>query len=128
MNHIWKLCPQEIGGESQKDVTHVLRDAFGPSMKPYQNWSQWKGGCQDAIRKEEKKGKKADVYQISQEVDWNSMAVLWRGWIWVWTFWLKLSRLLHSTVVIYFFLDLLRKNEKWLVSHNLNHYIRWIEK
>lgn len=47
-------------------------------MKSYQNWSQWKGGCQDTIRKKEKKGTKADVCQISQEVDWNSMAVLWR--------------------------------------------------
>lgn len=94
----------------------------------YISWSLIKtghSGCQDAIRKKEKKGKKSWCMPNFTRSGLKFNGSIMEGWIWVWTFWLKLSRLLHSTVVICFFLDRLRKN---VISHNLNHYIRWIEK
>ena len=37
--------------------------------KPHQKWSPWKGGCQEAILKEGKQGEKAELCQMTQEVD-----------------------------------------------------------
>jgi len=42
------------------------------SLKPHQKWSPWKGGCHEAILKEEKQGEKAELCQMTQEVDWKS--------------------------------------------------------
>ena len=51
--------------KSSKDLTQDMRDASGPQQK----WSPWKGGCQEAILKEGKRGEKAELCQMTQEVD-----------------------------------------------------------
>ena len=73
-------------GTLKKYLIQNQRDASGPLVDPsttgHQKWSPWKGGCQQAIVKEGKQGEKAELCQITQEVDWKSLAtVLMEGWI-----------------------------------------------
>jgi len=52
------------------------------SLKPHQKRSPWKRGCQEAILKEGKQGEKYELCQITQELDWKSVATgLMEGWI-----------------------------------------------
>lgn len=39
------------------------------SLNLHQKWSHWKGSCQEAILKERKLGEKAEVRQVTQQLD-----------------------------------------------------------
>ena len=52
------------------------------SLKPHQKSSPWKDGCQEAIPKEGKWGERAEVCQMTQELDRKSMETgLMKWWI-----------------------------------------------
>jgi len=62
--------------KSSNDLTQDLRDASGPSVDPstvhqslIRNGSPWKSGCQEANLKARKRGERAEVGQMIQEVD-----------------------------------------------------------
>lgn len=61
---IWKSSPWEIGIWSFSSSNYC-------SLKSHR---KWKGGCQEAVIKEGQQGEKAEVWQITHEVDWRFWA------------------------------------------------------
>ena len=60
----------KVKKKSSKDLTKVkISLSIYCSLKPHQKWSPWKGGCQEAILKEGKRGEKAELCQMTKEVD-----------------------------------------------------------
>lgn len=98
---IWKLRPWVIG-----KIQHVSSWSICCSLTADQKWPQWKITCQDAILKEGKWGKKAEVCQIT-ELCWTPVETGLMEW---WNKFEISTILKERGIISHFFLQ----NKVWL--------------